>query len=166
MGIREKMKPKRTSNVEHPTPNIQGRKLRRTAPSTVLTGCVEERVFDLEERLLEYAAAIIRLVERLPKNRAGNHVAGQLLRSGTSPLPNHGEAESAESPADFVHKLKICLKELRETKRWLLLVVRVPLLQEGEAKSILAETIELIRIFRASIRTAEMRTAKSPAQYR
>ncbi len=59
--------------------------------------------YDLEERLLEYAANIIRLVEKLPDTRAGNHVAGQLLRSGTSPLPNHGEAQAAESPADFVH---------------------------------------------------------------
>jgi four helix bundle protein len=73
--------------------------------------------FDLEERLLEYAASIIRLVEKLAPTRAGNHVAGQLLRSGTSPLPNHGEAQAAESADDFVHKLKICLKELKESFR-------------------------------------------------
>jgi len=60
----------------------------------------------------------------LPNTRVGNHIAGQLLRCGTSPLPNHGEAEAAESTEDFIHKLKICLKEFRETKRWLLLVVR------------------------------------------
>src|SRR5947199_8086298 len=85
--------------------------------------------YDLEERLLEYAARIIRLVEKLPNTRAGNHVAGQLLRSGTSPLPNHGEAQAAESANDFVHKFKICLKELRESYRWLLLIQRVPLLR-------------------------------------
>src|SRR5205807_7066308 len=116
-----------------------------------------EWIFDLEDRLLEYAATVIRLVEELPKTRAGNHVAAQLLRSGTSPLPNHGEAESAESPADFVHKLKVCLKELRETKRWLRLVVRVPMLSSSVVDSLLQETIELIRIFAASIRTAERR---------
>ena len=60
--------------------------------------------YDLEERLLEYSARIIRLVERLPATRAGNHIAGQLLRSGTSPLPNHGEAQAAESANDLVHR--------------------------------------------------------------
>ncbi|MGH8101468.1 MAG: four helix bundle protein [Chthoniobacterales bacterium] len=113
-------------------------------------------MFYLEERLLDYAASIIRLVEELPKTRTGKHIGAQLLRSGTSPLPN-GEAESAESPADFVHKLKICLKELRETKRWLRLVTRVPMLPSSDIDPCLQETIELIRIFVVSIRTAETR---------
>lgn len=112
-----------------------------------------ERKFDLEERLLEFAALIIRLVESLPKTRAGNHIAGQLLRSGTAPLPNHGEAEAAESSADFIHKLRICLKELRETQRWLRLIERVPL-AANELPAALKESDELIRIFVASIRTA------------
>ena len=121
---------------------------------------IEERIYDLEERLLEYAASIIRLVREMPKDREANHVAGQLLRSGTAPLPNHGEAEAAESPADFIHKLRVCLKELRETRRWLLLVQRVPLLENEETlRPVLAETGELIRIFVASIRTAEKRVA-------
>src|SRR5947199_2594397 len=106
--------------------------------------------YDLEERLLEYAARIIRLVEKLPDTRAGNPVAGQLLRSGTSPLPNHGEAEAAESRQDFVHKLRVCLKELRETQRWLRLVQRVPLTADG-LPGALKESDELIRIFMASI---------------
>ena len=118
----------------------------------------QEARFDLENRLLKYAAMIIRLAERLPNTRTGNHVSGQLLRSGTSPLPNHGEAQAAESANDFVHKLKICLKELRETHRWLLLVKEVPLLNPlTEAEKLLKETDELIRIFVASIRTAEKR---------
>jgi four helix bundle protein len=112
-----------------------------------------ERKFDLEERLLEFAALIIRLVESLPKTRAGNHISGQLLRSGTAPLPNHGEAEAAESSDDFIHKLRICLKELRETKRWLRLIERVPLTAD-ELPAALNESDELIRIFVASIRTA------------
>jgi four helix bundle protein len=112
--------------------------------------------YDLEERLLAYAVRIIRLVEALPSTRAGNHVAGQLLRSGTSPLPNHGEAQAAESRADFVHKLKICLKELRESLRWLRLVARVPLVRPAsKVEGLLAETEELVRIFSASIRTAQ-----------
>ncbi len=82
------------------------------------------RVFDLEDRLLEFASVVIDISEKLPSTRAGNHVAGQLLRSGTSPYSNHGEAESAESADDFVHKMKVCLKELRETRRWLRLIHR------------------------------------------
>ena len=65
--------------------------------------------YDLEERLLEFAVRIIKIVEQLPNTRTGNHVAGQLLRSGTSPYPNHGEAQAAESPKDFIHKLSISL---------------------------------------------------------
>lgn len=122
---------------------------------------MSERKYDLEDRLLEYAASVIRVVEALPTARAANHVGGQLLRSGTSPLFNHGEAESAESPRDFVHKLRICLKELRETKRALLLVRRVPLHSpDFDLDPILGETEELIRIFVASIRTAAKRVVK------
>jgi len=110
--------------------------------------------YDLEERLLDYAARVIRLVEQLPQTRAGNHVAGQLLRSGTSPLPNHGEAQAAESRKDFVHKLKICHKELKESRRWLRLVQRIPLLKPQKVQPLADETDELIRIFGASLRTA------------
>ena len=117
--------------------------------------------FDLEERLLDYAAAIIRLTEQLPATRAGNHLAGQLLRSGTSPLPNHGEAESAESRADFIHKLKICLKELRESERWLQLIARLPMNGPNlQLQPLLLETDELIRIFVKSIQTAKTNARK------
>jgi four helix bundle protein len=117
--------------------------------------------FDLEERLLEYAARVIRLVEKLPDTRAGNHVAGQLLRSGTSPLPNHGEAQAAESRRDFVHKMKICHKELRESRRWLRLIQQVPLLKPAQVQPLADETEELVRIFAASLRTAQQR-GKTP----
>ena len=110
--------------------------------------------YDLEERLLEYAARIVRSVEKLPNTRAGNHVAGQLLRSGTSALPNHAEAQAAESRKDFVHILKICHKELRESRRWLRLIQRVPMLKALTMQSLVEETEELIRIFSTSIRTA------------
>jgi four helix bundle protein len=123
---------------------------------------VAERKYDLEERLLEYAARICRLVEQLPRTRAGSHVAKPLLRSGTAPLPNHGEAQAAESPDDFIHKLRICLKEFRETKRWLLLIQRIPLIRSADKlDSLLLETEELIRIFVASIRTAERKARPS-----
>jgi four helix bundle protein len=111
--------------------------------------------YDLEERLLDYSVRIIKLVEELPDTRTGNHVANQLLRSGTSPYPNHGEAQAADSPNDFIHKLRICLKELREAKRWLKLIQSVPLVKTlEEIKDLLEETEELIKIFVASIRTA------------
>ena len=116
--------------------------------------------FDLEYWLLEYSTRIIRLVERLPHSRAGNHIAGQLLRSGTSPLPNHGEAQAAESANDFVHKLKISLKELRESYRWLRLIQRVPLLPPKSIDPLIKETDELIRIFVTSIRTAQKRSSR------
>ena len=71
--------------------------------------------YDLEERLIQFALLIIDIVEMLPNTRAGNHIAGQLIRSGTSPAVNYGEAQVAESRDDFIHKMKICLKELKET---------------------------------------------------
>jgi four helix bundle protein len=83
------------------------------------------------------------------------------LRSGTSPLPNHGEAQAAESRKDFVHKLKICHKELRESRRWLRLIQRVPLLKAALVQSLVDETGELIRIFAASLRTASERKTRS-----
>jgi four helix bundle protein len=90
------------------------------------------RKYDLEERLLEFAVLIIRMTEMLPSTRIGNHVAGQLLRCGTSPHANRGEAQAAESPKDFVHKLRVVLKELRESHRWLKLIRRVPLVDSSE----------------------------------
>ena len=124
--------------------------------SPIFKRSMNDPKYDLEERLLEYSASIVRLVEQLSNTRAGNHVAGQLLRSGTSPLPNHGEAQAAESPADFIHKMKICLKELRESYRWLLLVRRVPLITaEADVTRLINETDELVRIFVKSIQTAQ-----------
>src|SRR6478672_6819356 len=111
--------------------------------------------FDLEDRLLEFSARIIRLVDALPNTKAANHLAGQLLRCGTSPYGNHGEVEAAESRKDFIHKLKVCLKELKETRRWLRLVKKSKMLSEKNMVLILAESEELIRIFFASVRTAE-----------
>jgi four helix bundle protein len=123
-----------------------------------------ERKYDLEERLLAYAAEIIRLVETMPGTRPGNHVAGQLLRSGTSPLFNHGEAQAAESRNDFVHKMRICLKELEESRRGLRLIARVPLTKDlSKVQALLAETDELIRIFAASIATARRNRAQEQA---
>jgi four helix bundle protein len=114
------------------------------------------RTYDLEDRLLAFAAGVIHVSEKLPNSRAGNHVAGQFLRSGTSPYGNHGEAQEPESMDDFIHKMKICLKELRETRRWARLIDHERWLAGDTKLTLLSgESDELIRIFKASIRTAE-----------
>lgn len=119
-----------------------------------------KRKFDLEERLLDYAVLIIRITEEMPPTRAGNHISGQLLRSGTSPLSNHGEAQAAESRKDFIHKMSICFKELQESNRWLRLAVRAELIGAPEGKNVLVETDELIRIFASSLQTARDKSSE------
>jgi four helix bundle protein len=114
-----------------------------------------EPKFDLEDRLLEFTAELLKLVDALPTSQAGNHISGQLLRCGTSPFANHGEAQAAESRKDFIHKLGVCFKELKEIKRWLRLIGRVELIPLAHFRPLLIETEELLRIFSASIRTAE-----------
>ena len=119
-------------------------------------------MYDLEERLLEFSVRTIRLTRKIENSEAGKHVSNQLLRSSTSPLANHGEAQGAESAKDFVHKLKISLKELRETQRWLKLTKRVPLVDKPDLlDDLLNETDQLIRIFVASINTAQAKSSKS-----
>ena len=74
-----------------------------------------EQANEVENRLIDFAVRVIKVADALPKTPAGKHIAGQLLRSGTSPAPNYAEARGAESRADFVHKLKLALKELHMT---------------------------------------------------
>jgi four helix bundle protein len=150
---------KKTPNAQHPTPNIEwsrdGIRINESS-NTEYGGARRNPQYDLEDRLLDFAVNVVELTESLPSTRAGNHIAGQLLRCGTSPLSNHGEVEAAESRKDFIHKLRICLKELRETKRWLRLVSRLKRLGEAENVTLcLNEVNELIRIFAASVRTTE-----------
>jgi len=110
---------------------------------------------ELENRLIDFAVAIVGVVEALPSTKAGNHIAGQLIRSGTSPAPNYGEARSAESRKDFIHKLKISLKELRETMIWLRIISRKRLVAGDGVNAAIAECDELISIFASSTRTAD-----------
>ena len=122
----------------------------------------ESRIFDLEERLIDFAIRIIRIAESLPKTKVGNHIAGQLIRCGTSPAPNYGEAQSAESRADFIHKMKVCLKELRETKIWLLMIIRAKLVKPAsKLEPLIDENNELISIFVSSIKTAQQKNKKT-----
>ena len=117
----------------------------------------QSRANELEERLIDFAVRIVKLSASLPKTPAGKHIAGQILRSGTSPAPNYGEARGAESHADFVHKLRIVLKELNETSIWLRVIDRSQLLRKELLSDIMGESSELCRIFTASLKTASLR---------
>lgn len=117
---------------------------------------------DLEERLIEFAVRVVNVAEALPPSKVGVHIAAQLIRSGTSPAPNYGEAQSAESRKDFIHKMKVSLKELRETLVWLKIIERKPLCRAGKMTEIIKECDELIGIFVASVKTAERKIVEKP----
>src|SRR2546430_15689375 len=112
------------------------------------------RADELEERLIDFTVRIVKLSSCLPKTPAGKHTAGQILRSGTSPAPNYGEARGAESHADFVHKVRIVLKELNETSIWLRVIERSQMLRRELMVEIVGENMELCRIFTATLKTA------------
>jgi len=112
----------------------------------------------LEERLVAFAVTVIQLTNEIAGSFAGKHVASQLIRSGTSPAPNYAEARSAESRADFIHKLRIAIKELNETAIWLRIVERSKLSKSIAVGSIAGECDELKRILGASLRTARLRS--------
>ncbi len=116
----------------------------------------------LAERLLNFAVRVGKVVDALPDTRLGRHVAGQLVRCGTSPLPNYEEACAAESRRDFVHKMRICLKELRETRVWLRFIVRADLLKEKRLAGLVDECDQLCRIFGQSVLTARRAMAGRP----
>ncbi|MDX1520707.1 MAG: four helix bundle protein [Anaerolineae bacterium] len=110
---------------------------------------------DIEERLIDFAVRIIRLCETLPDGSAERHIRGQLLRSGTSPAPNYAEARGAESGKDFVHKLRIVLKELNEARVWLKIIIRAEMLSGERLHPLLDECDQLCRIISTSIQTAK-----------
>jgi four helix bundle protein len=115
---------------------------------------------DLADRLLEFAARIGKVVDALPNTRLGRHIAGQLVRSGTAPAPNYAEACGAESRRDFAHKLSIALKELRESRCWLQLIMKSELLEEQRLFEILGECEQLCAIVAKSIVTAKANKPK------
>ena len=121
----------------------------------------KNKEFNLEDRLIDFAVRIIRVAESLPKTKTGNHIAGQLIRCGTAPAPNYGEAQDAESRADFIHKMKVSLKELRETRTWLLILVKANLLNPAsKIEPLIDESNQLISIFVASVKTAKQSKRK------
>jgi len=120
-----------------------------------------ERKYDLDEWLINFAAAIIKLSEILPATISGRHLSGQIVRSGTAPALHYGEAQGGESRGDFVHKMKVALKELRETFNALRIVKRMGWISEDELLPLLDENNQLISIFVKSVETAQKNDAKS-----
>ncbi len=114
----------------------------------------ERRAYDIEDRLVAFAVMVMDLVDGLSGTRASRHVADQLIRRGTSPAANYGEAQGAESRKDFIHKMKVALKELRETRVWLR-IMKIRSMAQSDLGPILEECEELLCIFNTSIRTAE-----------
>ena len=112
--------------------------------------------YDLEERLIEFSVLIIEIVNETPNSKSGNHLSGQLVRSGTSVSLNYGEAQSGESRKDFIHRMKIVLKELRETYICLKIIHKTKLYKtETKIAKAKKENDELISIFVKSIETAQ-----------
>ncbi len=110
---------------------------------------------ELSDRLVDFAARVGKVVDALPDTRMGRHIAGQLIRCGTSPAPNYEEACAAESRADFVHKLHVVLKELRESRCWLRLIIKAELLPEERLTGLLDECCQLCNIIGQSVATAK-----------
>ena len=114
------------------------------------------KIYDLEDRLIDFAVQIIKVAEQLPKNYTGNHLGKQLIRSGTAPALNYGEAQGAESRKDFIHKMKISLKELRESYINLKIIEKSSLVINHEAfTKAHQECNVLISIFVKSVETAQ-----------
>ena len=121
----------------------------------------DERKFDLEDRLVNFAVMVMELCEMLPNTKSGNHIAGQFIRCGSSPALNYAEAQSAESRNDFIHKMKISLKELRESLTCLKIIKRKPLItNQIVLDNTIKEVNELISIFVRSIETAQRNNLK------
>ncbi|MGI8966251.1 MAG: four helix bundle protein [Limisphaerales bacterium] len=118
--------------------------------------CVEAMTPDeLSDRLWKFAARVGKVVDALPDNRLGRHVAGQLVRCGTSSPPNYDEACAAESRADFAHKISIALKEMRESRGWLRFIVVAELLSDKKVAALVVESEELAKILGKSVVTVK-----------
>ena len=116
---------------------------------------MENRKYDLEDRLINFAAMILDLAEKLPSTKAANHLGGQIIRSGTAPALLYGEAQAAESRKDFLHKMKLCLKELRETLICQKIINKRKMIADKNfIDAVMKENIELVSIFASSVKTA------------
>ena len=111
----------------------------------------------LQERLTDFAVRIIKVADSLPRTPAGRHISGQLLRAGTSPAPNYAEARNAESRADFIHKLKVVLKELNEARVWLEMITLSHQIKSCRLTKVMDESLQLCKMINASITTSKSR---------
>jgi four helix bundle protein len=117
---------------------------------------MNEKKYDLEERLVDFTCRMIDVVESLPNSRAGNYIAGQLIRSCHSPTFNYGEVQAAESLNDFIHKMGVVLKELKECRTALKVITKKEMIKPvSKLEGINKETEELIAIIAKSIETAK-----------
>ena len=117
---------------------------------------MQNRKYDLEDRLVDYTCRMIDVVETLPNTRAGNYISGQLIRSCHSPTFNYGEAQAAESSKDFIHKMGVVLKELKECRAALKIIRKKELIKPpGKLEGVYNETEELVAIIAKSIATAK-----------
>ena len=110
---------------------------------------------DLSERLLVFSANVVKFTAKLNRSATGRHIANQLMRASTSCGANYEEACAAESRADFIHKMQIVLKEMRESRYWLRLIAKVGLFPDSGAANLLRESDELVKIFAKSVITAK-----------
>ena len=118
----------------------------------------ERKKYNLEERLIDYSAQIISFAKQMEKDYISNYLHGQFVRSGLSTALNFAEGQSAESQKDYIHKMKIALKELRETRMSLRIIERTDLVQNKKPlQELLQENNELISIFVKSVSTASER---------
>ena len=126
---------------------------------------MENKKYDLEDRFVEYSCRMIDVVEALPATRSGNYIAGQLIKSCMSPMFNYGEVQAAESRNDFIHKLGVVLKELKECRTALKIIRRKELIKPAKrTNEIFKETEELIAIIAKSIETAEKNKNSRPGK--
>ena len=117
---------------------------------------MQNRKYDLEDRLVDYTCRMIDVVDALPNTRAGNYIAGQLIKSCHSPTFNYGEVQAAESPKDFVHKLGEVLKELKECRTALKVIRKKEMIKPvSKLEGVYKETEELIAIIAKSITTTK-----------
>lgn len=119
---------------------------------------------ELSTRLWHFSARVCKVVDALPDTRVGRHVAGQLVRSGTSSAPNYDESCAAESRDDFIHKLSISLKELKETRGWLKFIPMAVLLPERKVAQLVAASEELVKILGKSVATAKGKNRRPPPE--
>jgi four helix bundle protein len=110
---------------------------------------------EMDERFLDFAIRVGAVVDALPDTRLGRHIAGQLVRCGTSPAPNYGEADAAESKNDFIHKLGVVFKELRESRIWIKMIIKGRLLPVKRMSALLDECEQLCNIIASSLITAK-----------